>query len=188
MQPHPQFHLTSASSHIRHAPAMPSKAQLTTHTHTGSMRAVASKLHVCQMSMFTLGQNKCVPKNNDTHIKDVHTSIPTDQTCTDFNHAHPLWLCYCFENMIEVTDGMGRGEGSGRGEWQGPTIVSDQCESVSIAIETGATLGRHAFISTTGSLMAIRGQINPPGCSGGVCKGLQAHALVYLNYHAFTLL
>ena len=71
--------------------------------------------------------------------------------------------------MIAVTDGVGRGEDSGRGEWQGPSIVSDQCESVSIAIETGATLGRHAFISTTGSPLAIRGQINPPGCRVNVC-------------------
>lgn len=63
--------------------------------------------------------------------------------------------------MIAVTDGVGRGEGPGRAEWQGSAIVPDQCESVSIAIETGATLGRHAFISATGSPLAIRGQINP---------------------------
>lgn len=49
--------------------------------------------------------------------------------------------------MIAVTDGVGRGSGSGSAEWQGSSIVPDQCESVSIAIETGATLGRHAFIS-----------------------------------------
>lgn len=73
--------------------------------------------------------------------------------------------------MIAVTDGMGRTVGSGRGEWQGPSIVSDQCESVSIAIETGATLGRHAFISTTGSPLAIRGQINPHGCVKGGAGG-----------------
>lgn len=81
--------------------------------------------------------------------------------------------------MIAVTDGVGGGEGSGRGEWQGPSIVPDQCESVSIAIETGATLGRHAFIFTTGSPLAIRGQINPPGCSMCVCGaggwGLYGH-------------
>lgn len=73
--------------------------------------------------------------------------------------------------MIAVTDGVGRGEGSGRGEWQGSSIVPEQCESVSIAIETGATLGRHAFISATGSPLAIRGQINPPGCSERVGGG-----------------
>lgn len=81
--------------------------------------------------------------------------------------------------MIAVTDGVERGEGCSRGEWQGSSIVPDQCESVSIAIETGATLGRHAFISTTGSPLAIRGQINPPGCSeeGGVgLVGLCGHA------------
>lgn len=79
--------------------------------------------------------------------------------------------------MIAVRDGVGR-EGCSRGEWQGSSIVPDQCESVSIAIETGATLGRHAFISTTGSSLAIRGQINPPGCSeeGGVgLVGLCGH-------------
>lgn len=78
---------------------------------------------------------------------------------------------------------MGRGERSGRGEWQGPSIVPDQCESVSIAIETGATLGRHAFISTTGSPLAIRGQINPPGCSevmqGGVSRLMWAGAHIH---------
>lgn len=72
--------------------------------------------------------------------------------------------------------GWGEERALARGEWQGPSIVSDQCEPVSIAIETGATLGRHAFISTTGSPLAIRGQINPPGCSvyafgKGVWKG-----------------
>lgn len=87
--------------------------------------------------------------------------------------------------MIAVTDGAGRGEGSGRGEWPGPSIVPDQCESVSIAIETGATLGRHAFISTTGSPLAIRGQINPPGCSeeGGVgLVGTRTHG----RMHTYT--
>ena len=77
----------------------------------------------------------------------------------------PPRLGYLFEKMGSVTGLVGGGEGSGRGEWQGPSIVPNQCESVSIAIETGATLGRHAFISTTGSPLAIRGQINPPGCS-----------------------
>lgn len=93
--------------------------------------------------------------------------------------------------MTAVTDGEGRGEGSGMGEWQGPSIVLEQCESVSIAIETGATLGRHAFISTTGSPLAIRGQINPPGCSVCVCRGYHAGAhshYVYLLYLALALL
>lgn len=120
---------------------------------------------------------------------------------------HPFpGLCYCFENMIAVTDGVGRGEGSGRAEWQGSSIVPDQCESVSIAIETGATLGRHAFISATGSPLAIRGQINPPfplrappdwmqggGVSGwaggGDCRWIVwAHAflLSHTHAHAYT--
>ncbi len=87
--------------------------------------------------------------------------------------------------MIAVTDGVGRGESSGRGEWQGPSIVPDQCESVSIAIETGATLGRHAFISTTGSPLAIRGQINPPGC-GEEGASLQAYMRAHTHTHTHT--
>ncbi|CAB1443951.1 unnamed protein product [Pleuronectes platessa] len=81
--------------------------------------------------------------------------------------------------MIAVTDeGWVGGEGSGRGEWQGPpSIVPDQCEFVSIAIETGATLGRHAFISAPGSPLAIRGQINPPGCGEGVAHLCASGAL-----------
>lgn len=94
--------------------------------------------------------------------------------------------------MIAVTDGVGRGEGSGRGEWQGSSIVPEQCESVSIAIETGATLGRHAFISATGSPLAIRGQINPPGCSergeeeAGERRRLQAYVGTRAHTHTHT--
>lgn len=94
------------------------------------------------------------------HAPPLHSDPPHPPPPTP---PHPFpGLCYCFENMIAVTDGVGRGEGSGWAEWQGSSIVRDQCESVSIAIETGATLGRHAFISATGSPLAIRGQINPP--------------------------
>lgn len=80
--------------------------------------------------------------------------------------------------------GWGEERALARGEWQGPSIVSDQCEPVSIAIETGATLGRHAFISTTGSPLAIRGQINPPGCSVYAFGGLERGGA---NMHTHTL-
>lgn len=116
------------------------------------------------------------------HLTHTHTHV----------HAHTHRLCYCFENMIVVTDGVGRGEGCSRGECQGSSIVPNQCESVSIAIETGATLGRHAFISAPGSPLAIRGQINPPGCSedGGVgLVGLcgHTHTCTHARAHAQCL-
>lgn len=143
-----------------------------------------------------------VYKKTHTHTCTHAANIPTDPTHTHIPSAatppsvFPLpGLCYCFENMIAVTDGVGRGEGSGRAEWQDSSIVPDQCESVSIAIETGATLGRHAFISAAGSPLAIRGQINPSspptGCkeeavrvrgrwgAGGLCGHTRARSLLH---------
>lgn len=139
------FHPTPASSHIRHAPAMPSKAQLThthsptrlhlyTHTHTQThackqllLNCMHGATDTSQMSMFALGlkPNACLKITTHMYIrtKDTHTRILADQTCTHFNHAFsplPPRLCYCFENMIAVTDGVGRGEGSGKGRVAGP--------------------------------------------------------------------
>lgn len=104
---------------------MPSKAPSSQHTHTHThillpCEQLLPNYTYVKRACSHSAETKRVPKNNDTHIKDAHTPIPMDQTCTDFNHAYSHWLCYCFENMIAVTDGMGRREGSGRGEWQGP--------------------------------------------------------------------